>query len=643
VRVVGTAGHVDHGKSSLVRALTGIDPDRLKEEKEREMTIDLGFAWLTLPSGERVGIVDVPGHKDFIKNMLAGVGGIDAALFVVAADEGVMPQTREHLAILDLLQIRGGVVALTKIDMVQDEDWLDLVEADLLEVLEGTIFDSAAIVRCSSRTREGLDHLVAALDGYLATGAPRRDLGKPRLPVDRVFTIAGFGTVVTGTLSDGSLRVGQEVEIQPSGTKARIRGLQTHKQRIDEAVPGSRVAVNLTGLRTDEVRRGEVVTTPGWLRPTTLVDCHLRYLSDAPAPLKHNTLVSFFSGAAESQARVRLLGQQLLSPGEEGWVQIRLEEPIPLVKGDRFILRQPSPSVTVGGGRVVNPFPGRRYRRFQPRVLDKLETLAHGTPEEILLQSLETQQPCEVRTLVRRASMNPQQAQDALRALVAEGQVLVLEGSAGHDSPGQLLDSAFVISRSGWGAMRERLEGLLAAYHREFPLRAGMPREEVKSRLARNIALLTPKLLNEIVSRAMAEGWLAEAGLGTDRLRLADHEPAFSPRQQQAVDYLLYTFSQAPYTTPSVAQSEEQVASEVLGALIEQGKLIRLNEDVILLSETYEQMAERVLAHLRQEGSITVAQVRDLFGTSRKYALALLGYLDEKRITRRVGDDRVLR
>jgi selenocysteine-specific elongation factor len=643
VRVVGTAGHVDHGKSSLVRALTGIDPDRLKEEKEREMTIDLGFAWLTLPSGERVGIVDVPGHKDFIKNMLAGVGGIDAALFVVAADEGVMPQTREHLAILDLLQIRGGVVALTKIDMVQDEDWLDLVEADLLEVLEGTIFDSAAIVRCSSRTREGLDHLVAALDGYLATGAPRRDLGKPRLPVDRVFTIAGFGTVVTGTLSDGSLRVGQEVEIQPSGTKARIRGLQTHKQRIDEAVPGSRVAVNLTGLRTDEVRRGEVVTTPGWLRPTTLVDCHLRYLSDAPAPLKHNTLVSFFSGAAESQARVRLLGQQLLSPGEEGWVQIRLEEPIPLVKGDRFILRQPSPSVTVGGGRVVHPFPGRRYRRFQPRVLDKLETLAHGTPEEILLQSLETQQPCEVRTLVRRASMNPQQAQDALRALVAEGQVLVLEGSAGHDSPGQLLDSAFVISRSGWGAMRERLEGLLAAYHREFPLRAGMPREEVKSRLARNIALLTPKLLNEIVSRAMAEGWLAEAGLGTDRLRLADHEPAFSPRQQQAVDYLLYTFSQAPYTTPSVAQSEEQVGSEVLGALIEQGKLIRLNEDVILLSETYEQMAERVLAHLRQEGSITVAQVRDLFGTSRKYALALLGYLDEKRITRRVGDDRVLR
>jgi selenocysteine-specific elongation factor len=643
VRVVGTAGHVDHGKSSLVRALTGIDPDRLKEEKEREMTIDLGFAWLTLPSGERVGIVDVPGHKDFIKNMLAGVGGIDAALFVVAADEGVMPQTREHLAILDLLQVRGGVVALTKIDMVQDEDWLDLVEADLLEVLEGTVLENSAIVRCSSRTREGLDLLVAALDGYLATGAPRRDLGRPRLPVDRVFTIAGFGTVVTGTLSDGTFRVGQEVEIQPSGTKARIRGLQTHKQKIEQAVPGSRVAVNLTGLHTDEVQRGEIVTVPGWLRPTTLADCHLRILSDAPAPLKHNTPVSFFSGAAESQARIRLLGQQVLSPGEEGWVQIRLEEPVPLVKGDRFILRQPSPSITIGGGRVVNPFPGRRYRRFQPQVLEQLETLAHGTPEEVLLQALETQQPCEVRALLRRAGMTPQQAQGALQSLVSEGQVLALEGGIGPDSTPRLQDSAFLISRSGWGALRERIEGLLADYHREFPLRAGMPREEVKSRLARHISLLTPKLLGEIVSRAMAEGWLAEAGPVADRLRLAVHEPAFSPKQQQAVDYLLYTFRQAPYTTPSVTQSEEQVGSEVLNALIEQGTLVKLNEDVILLSETYEQMTERVLAHLRQEGSITVAQVRDLFGTSRKYALALLGYLDERRFTRRVGDDRVLR
>jgi len=640
VRVIGTAGHVDHGKSTLVHALTGIDPDRLKEEKEREMTIDLGFAWLTLPSGERVGIVDVPGHKDFIKNMLAGVGGIDAALFVVAADEGVMPQTREHLAILDLLQVRGGVVALTKIDMAEDEDWLDLVEADLLEVLEGTILDGAPIVRCSARKGEGLETLVAELDEYLAASAPRRDVGRPRLPVDRVFTIPGFGTVVTGTLSDGTLSTGQEVEIQPSGLRARIRGLQTHKQKIEQAVPGSRVAVNLTGVSKDEVSRGEVLTAPGWLRPTTLVDCYLRYLSDAPAPLKHDAPVSFFSGAAETPAWVRLLGTRVLPPGEEGWVQIRLANPVALVKGDRFIIRQPSPSVTIGGGVVVNPFPGRRHRRFRPEVIERLETLAHGTPEEIMLQNLERQQPSEARALLDRSSLSRPQAEEALRALVSEGQVLVLDGSLSTDDPRVLPGGSFLVTRSGWGAMRERMEALLGEYHRQFPLRSGMPREEVKSRMARNIPTLSPRLFNEILERAGSEGWLAESA-GT--VRLATHQATFTPKQQQAVDYLLYTFHQEPYTTPSVPQCEEQVGSEVLSALVEQGQLIKLGEDVIFLTETYEEMRARVLAYLEEHGSVTVAQVRDLFGTSRKYTLALLGYMDEQRITRRVGDERVLR
>jgi len=640
VRVIGTAGHVDHGKSTLVHALTGIDPDRLKEEKEREMTIDLGFAWLTLPSGERVGIVDVPGHKDFIKNMLAGVGGIDAALFVVAADEGVMPQTREHLAILDLLQVRGGVVALTKIDMAEDEDWLDLVEADLLEVLEGTILDGAPIVRCSARKGEGLETLVAELDEYLAASAPRRDVGRPRLPVDRVFTIPGFGTVVTGTLSDGTLSTGQEVEIQPSGLRARIRGLQTHKQKIEQAVPGSRVAVNLTGVSKDEVSRGEVLTAPGWLRPTTLVDCYLRYLSDAPAPLKHDAPVSFFSGAAETPAWVRLLGTRVLPPGEEGWVQIRLANPVALVKGDRFIIRQPSPSVTIGGGVVVNPFPGRRHRRFRPEVIERLETLAHGTPEEIMLQNLERQQPSEARALLDRSSLSRPQAEEALRALVSEGQVLVLDGSLSTDDPRVLPGGSFLVTRSGWGAMRERMEALLGEYHRQFPLRSGMPREEVKSRMARNIPTLSPRLFNEILERVGSEGWLVESA-GT--VRLATHQATFTPKQQQAVDYLLYTFHQEPYTTPSVPQCEEQVGSEVLSALVEQGQLIKLGEDVIFLTETYEEMRARVLAYLEEHGSVTVAQVRDLFGTSRKYTLALLGYMDEQRITRRVGDERVLR
>jgi selenocysteine-specific elongation factor len=643
VRVIGTAGHVDHGKSTLVHALTGIDPDRLKEEKDREMTIDLGFAWLTLPSGERVGIVDVPGHKDFIKNMLAGVGGIDAALFVVAADEGVMPQTREHLAILDLLRIQGGVVALTKVDMAEDEDWLDLVEADLLDVLEGTILDAAPVVRCSARTGLGLETLVAELDRYLAKSTPRRDVGRPRLPIDRVFSIAGFGTVVTGTLSDGALTIGQEVEIQPSGLKARIRGLQTHKTKIEQAVPGSRVAINLTGLGTDDVGRGDVVTTPGWLHSTTLVDCHLRYLADASAPLKHNAAVDFFSGASEAQSRVRLLDKKLLAPGEEGWVQLRLAKPIALVKGDRFIIRQPSPSVTIGGGRVVNPFPGRRYRRFRSDVIERLETLAHGAPEEVLLQALETRQPSEARDLLLRSNLARQQAKDALQSLVDEGQVLVLDSRFPANKPSAPVpDSVYLVSRSGWRALRERIEALLDEYHRQFPLRTGMPREEVKSRLAQNLAALRAlpaRLFNEVVQRAAQEGWLVEA----ERIRLASHQARFSPQQQQAVDYMLFTFRQEPFTTPSVAQCEAQLGSEVLNALIEQGQLIKLSDDVIFMTETYEVMRNRVVDHLQEHGSITVAQVRDMFGTSRKYALALVGYLDERRITRRVGDERVLR
>ncbi len=641
MRVIGTAGHVDHGKSTLVRALTGIDPDRLKEEKEREMTIDLGFAWLTLPSGERVGIVDVPGHKDFIKNMLAGVGGIDAALFVVAADEGVMPQTREHLAILDLLQVRGGVVALTKVDAVADEDWLDLVEADLLDVLEGTALAGATIVRCSARTGQGLAELVAELDRSLATIVPRRDVGRPRLPVDRVFTISGFGTVVTGTLSDGTLTVGQEVEIQPSGLKARIRGLQSHKEKIETAVPGSRVAINLTGVSTDQVQRGDVVTTPGWLRPTTLVDCYLRYLADAPAPLKHNALVDLFCGAAETPTWVRLLDKEVLAPGDEGWVQLRLARPVPLVKGDRFIIRQPSPSVTIGGGKVINPFPGRRYRRFRAEVIERLQTLAHGTPAEILLQDLERQQPCEARDLLGRSSLAREQARDLLRSLVSEGHILALDsGLSAATPPSAVPDSCFLITRSGWGALRERIGALLGEYHRQFPLRAGMPREEVKSRLARHIPNLSPRLFNEIVARAVADGWLAEAG---NALRLASHQASFTPKQQQEVDDLLSTFRQNPYSTPSVAQCEAQVGPDVLNALLEQGVLVKLNEDVILLAETYEEMRDRVMAYLQEHGRITIAQIRDLFNTSRKYALALAGYLDEKRITRRVGDDRVLR
>ena len=627
MHVIGTAGHVDHGKSVLVKALTGIDPDRLKEEKERQMTIDLGFAWLTLPSGEQVGIVDVPGHKDFIENMLAGVGGIDAALLVVAADEGVMPQTREHLAILDLLGVKSGLVALTKVDLVDDPEWLELVEAEVEELLEDTTLAGAPIVPVSAKTGQGLPELVAELDALLQRTPPRRDLGRPRLAIDRVFSITGFGTVVTGTLVDGAFELGQEVEILPQGIKARIRGLQTHKRRIERAMPGSRVAINLAGVSKNELRRGDVVTTPGWLKPTQLIDVRLRHLADAPRPLRHNATLKFFSGSAEVVAKARLLDNEAIPPGEEGWVQLRLAKPVALVKGDRFIVRQPSPPLTIGGGVVVDPHP-RRHRRFHPEALKRLEALAYGTPQEVLLQFLQIEEPCQARELIERSGLTDEVATEALEGLLAQGQVLALGG-------GQ-----YLVSKRGWEALLERLTSILGDYHRRHPLHRGMPRGELREYLRRRIRGLSSKLFNEIMARAAKEGKLVEEGA---IVRLPEHRVRFTPDQQRRVDQLLAAFEREPYTPPSVAEAQAMVGPEVLNALIEEGRLVKVSEDVIFLAETYEEMVERVIARLRREGRITVAQVRDMFATSRKYALALMEHLDKRKVTERVGDERVLR
>jgi selenocysteine-specific elongation factor len=642
MHVVGTAGHVDHGKSTLVEALTGIDPDRLREEKEREMTIVLGFAWLTLPNGSSVGVVDVPGHKDFIKNMLAGVGGIDAALLVIAADEGIMPQTQEHLDILNLIQVDGGVIALTKVDLVDDPEWLELVIADVMEQVEGTPLENAPIVPVSARTGEGLDRLVAELQACLANIPERADLGRPRLPIDRVFTVAGFGTVVTGTLTDGTLRTGQEVEILPSGRRARIRGLQTHKEKLDEAVPGSRVAINLTGIDRDEVLVGEVITLPGWMRPTVLVDVQLRYLPSVPQPLRHNTEVDFFSGAAEVPAHVRLLGTEVLSPGETGWAQLRLSQPVALVRGDRFILRWLSPSVTVGGGVVVDPAPGRRHRRFRPEVIERLETLAHGTPQEIVLQALESEQPCEARELVKRLTLPLEAIETALNQLLASGKVLILDdverGLAELSRPDT--SGRFVVSAFGWQEIEERVRAALSSYHQAYPLRRGMPREEMRSRLQERLPYLGGRLFNQVIALAVERGIV---GQDEASIWLADHIVRLNADQQAKVDALVAHLGRSGYASPSVSDCVAQVGEDVYAALVEGGTLIPLSEDVVYLSETVAEMQARVVAYLGEHSSVTIAEVRDLLGASRKYALALMEYLDEQRVTRRVGDMRVLR
>jgi len=632
MHVIGTAGHVDHGKSTLVHALTGIDPDRLREEKEREMTIDLGFAWLTLPDGESVGIVDVPGHRDFIENMLAGVGGIDIALFVVAADEGVMPQTREHLAILDLLGINKGVVALTKMDMAESEEWIELVTADVSSTLEGTALESAPIVPVSARTGQGLDELVATLQEVLAQVEPRRDRGQPRLPIDRVFTISGFGTVVTGTLTDGSFEVGQEVEVLPTGLKARVRGLQTHKRKVQRAMSGSRVAMNLSGISKADLKRGDVVTLPGWLQPTVLTDAQLRYLPNAQRPLRHNTRLKFFAGAAETTARVRLLGQETLPAGQTGWVQLQLQEPVTLVKGDRFIVRVPSPPATVGGGVIVDPYPGRKHRRFRPETLARLETLAQGSPAEILLQALERYGPISGHDLLSTSDLGDT-APDALAQLLDEGQAIILDSNTSDQQPAS--SKQLLASRTWWSALTDRLSQQLSSYHERFPLRGGMGREALRSGLK-----LEAKLFNAVMARAVADGLIVDEGT---MVRLPSHTVQLTSEQQQQVNALLSRFRRQPYTTPSFKEGAAAVGEDVLGVLIARGDMVQVSSDVLFLPETYEDMVAQVRTHIEREGSITLGQTRDLFGTSRKYAQALLEHLDEAGVTKRVGDTRVLR
>ena len=619
--VIGTAGHVDHGKSTLVKALTDIDPDRLPEEKAREMTVDLGFAWMTLPSGREVSIVDVPGHERFIKNMLAGVGAIDLALLIVAADESVMPQTREHLAILDILRIRRGLVVITKTDLV-DEELVELVQAEVEDTLAGTAFDGCAMVAVSAYTGAGLDDLKAAIDGILDDTETRRDLGRPRLPIDRCFTVSGFGTVVTGTLIDGSVAVGQQIELAPSGRPARIRGLQSHKSRLDSASPGIRLALNLSGISRDDVLRGEVLTNPGWLRPTRRFDANLRMVKGAPHALKHNEGITFHLFTAETTGRVRLLDADRLQPGSEGWVQVLLDEPVPMVKGDFFVLR--SSEDTLGGGQIADPNPARRHRRFAADVLERLTMLDAGASEDVIFTIADQMGPCDLQTLSQRSNLSQSEVLERLGPLAEAGEIVQL-GEMGAQA------DAVVYSRRGWDIVRNQAQVALQGYHNQYPLRRGAPPQELRSRL---------KVSQPVYLRAAAR--LADEGALVDDdglMRAPDHSVALSEKQQGDVAAYLSALAAEPWSPPT----DRPVDPELLAYLQERGDVVKVNETVIFTSAAYADMAARIVAHLQENGSVTVADARTIFGTSRKYVLPLLEYLDRQRVTRRVGDERVLR
>ena len=618
--VIGTAGHVDHGKSTLVEALTGIDPDRLREEKERGMTIDLGFAWLQLPSGNETSIVDVPGHERFVNNMLAGVGGIDLALLVVAADESVMPQTREHLAILDLLRVERGLVAITKRDLV-DDDWLELVIADVEDTLEGTVLEGAAIYPVSAMTGEGLPELIGAIDAMLDDTPPKRDVGRPRLPIDRAFTISGFGTVVTGTLIDGKIATGQDAALVVAGKSTRIRGLQTHKKGQTEAQPGTRVAANIIGVSQDEVIRGEVLTTEGWLRPTDAMDVRLRVIPDAPHALRHNMYITVHTGSSEVVGRLRLLERDTLEPGETGWAQVKLDAPLAVVKGDYYVIR--SNRTTLGGGNIVETH-ARRHRRRHAPTIERLEAMELGSTQDVLLKTIETEEPSEFEELVNRANMDADTVKAELEAMAADGLVVPL----GNSSIGR---GSFAFTAGGWNGVVERAQQSLEAYYRQFPLRRGAPKEELRSRLG-----MTAQVFNLAFARLQEQAVVEEDGA---LARLPGYEPTLSEAQNKQVDAYIRTLESEPFSPPTDAPLDD----EVLNLLDEQGKVVRVSDTVVYSADAYAQMVEIVSEYIRENGEISVANVRDVLGTSRKYALALMDYMDHKRITRRVGDARVLR
>ena len=621
--VIGTAGHVDHGKSTLVQALTGIDPDRLQEEKARGMTIDLGFAWLKLPSGLEVSIVDVPGHERFIKNMLAGAGGIDLALLVIAADEGVMPQTREHLAILDLLGVQRGIVVLTKSDLVE-ADWLDLVAADVEDTVKGTTLAGSPLVRCSAATGEGLPELLAVIEASLADLPPKRDLGRPRLPIDRVFTVAGFGTVVTGTLIDGSFNVGQAVEVVPAllgghltTLESRVRSLQTHRSRVETALPGTRTAVNLVGLAPDDLSRGQVVTAPGWLRPSTALDVRLRCLESLRHPLRHNLNISFHSYASETPAKLRLLDADEARPGEEVWAQIRLLRPAAVLKGDRFVIRDAND--TLGGGVVVET-QAKRHPRHRESVIGALERQSHGSPAESLYAAIEATQPVEPSVAAKRTDLHTAVATAALQDLVSEGRVVLLGDGEG----------ALAQTRPAFEALARRAEQAVGAYLKEHPLRSGAAKEELRSRLG-----LSQRHFGLALRKLAAEGALVE---GERTVSLPGWTPRLSPAQSGAAEAFLASLRASPFQPPAEVRPDD----ELLAYLVEAGDVVDVGTGIVFAHEAYERATGLVIGALRDKGTITLAEVRDLLGTSRRYVQALLEHLDRERVTMRRGDERVL-
>ena len=635
--VIGTAGHIDHGKTALVRALTGTDTDRAPEEKARGITIELGFAFL----GDEATIIDVPGHERFVKTMVAGVSTIDVAILVIAADDGVMPQSREHLDVLQLLGVRRGVVALNKIDLV-DAEWADLVEEEIRELVAGTFLEGAPVVRVSAHSGEGVEALGSVLGGMMGQAGSHRVDGLLRLPVDRAFQVKGFGVVCTGTVLSGRLRQGEAVDLLPPGRRLRVRGLQRHGAEVGEVAAGDRAAANVAGVEATEVERGHVLAAAGALDPTYMLDVRLELLGSAPAQLTQRTRVRFHLGTSEVMGRVVLLDRGVLTPGQVALAQLRLEGPVVACWGDRFVIRRYSPAVTIGGGRVLAVHPERR-RAGNAEAGRRLAALDVEMPLAALEPrlALEPAGCLPARQLAGELGMARETFDEAVRARVADGRVVQVEVSG----------EPHLFHGPAWQVGADRVGEALEASHQRHPEARGVSREELRRAAA---WALPPGLFDAVLRRLEQEGRLVVDGAA---VRAAGHEIELGPQQAALAARLEEALRGAglgsPLTegalaellrgTPEAGAAGPGAISAVLTALTNLGAVLVLEGDLLLHRDDLERVRQALIAHLEARGEITVSQFRELIGSNRRYALALLNRFDGEGLTERRGDVRVSR
>lgn len=630
--IIGTAGHIDHGKTALVKALTGRDTDTLKEEKARGISIDIGFTYFDLPSGRRAGIIDVPGHERFIKNMLAGVNGIDLVLLVIAADEGIMPQTREHFEILQLLNIKKGIIVLTKVDLV-DSEWLEMVKEDIKKEFKDSFLENAAIHAVSSKTGRGIKALVKDIDLITEEIEPKDMEANFRLPVDRVFSITGFGTVVTGTIVSGRIKEGKNAEIYPQMTTVKIRGIQVHHQTVLLAEAGERCALNLSGIKVENIKRGDMISAVNTMEPSLMIDCRLHYLKSTGKNLENRQRVRLYYGTSEILCRVIILDKEEIKPGEDAYVQLRLEKPLTVLRSDRYVIRSYSPMHTIGGGVIIEPT-ALKAKSFNLAYVDSLKIKESGRLEDIIenaIKRLSGNYP-EIFHILKVLGKNKSDVEGMIEGLIKDGKVIKLANS----------DKSLYVHMNFLKEKGKEMQAILTKFHKENPLKEGISKEEIKNRVfEKNIKQkIYDELLNIFSDRKIIS-------LKEKSISLYGFEIIYTKEQEKIKNSIINAFTEAKYIPPKAEDfllkgKDNTNFRIVFDSLLDSGKLVKVSEDCILTYECYMEAKEKVIDFIEKNSSITAAEARDLLSTSRKYAVALLENFDNIRLTKRVEDKRVL-